>query len=54
MASTRVYGGAYLMWVSVYNRLLFELQLARIISTSFDAHSAIVITVNFTNYDVVN
>ena len=41
------------MWSLVHDRLLFELELARIIPTAFDAHGAIMVTVDFTNYDVV-
>lgn len=38
----------YLMWISVYNRLLLELQLTGVISTALDAHGSIVITIDFT------
>jgi len=41
------------MWSLVDDRLLLELQLARIIPTAFDPHGAIMITIDFTNYDVV-
>lgn len=43
-----------LMWISVYDRLLLELQLARVIATASDAHGAIMITINFSQYNVVN
>ena len=36
-----------LMWVSVYNRLLFELELAGVSATALDPHGSIVIAINF-------
>ena len=44
---------AYLMGIPIYYRLLFELKLAGIVSAAFDSHGAIMITVNFTDYNVV-
>lgn len=45
---------AYLMWISIYDRLFLELELAGVLATAFDSHGAIVITVNFSQYDIVN
>lgn len=41
------------MWVSVNDRLLLELEFARVIATAPNAHGAIVITINFPKYDIV-
>lgn len=43
----------YLMWITVYYRLLFELELARILSSALDAHGTIMITIDLTKDDVV-
>ena len=41
------------MGISIYDRLLLELELARVIATAFDAHCAIVITVDFPKNNIV-
>lgn len=41
------------MRVSVNDGLLFELELAGVSAAALDAHSAIVITVNLSQYDIV-
>lgn len=41
------------MRISVYDRLLLELELAGVITAAFYAHGAIMITIDFTNYDIV-
>ena len=38
----------YLMWISVYDRLFLELELAWVIATALDAHGAIMVTIDFT------
>jgi hypothetical protein len=41
------------MGIPVYDGLLLELELARIFSTALDTHGSVVITINFTKYNVV-
>lgn len=41
------------MWIPVYDGLLLEFELARVSTTASYAHGAIMITIYFTNYDVV-
>lgn len=41
------------MGISIYDRLLLELELARVIATASDAHGAIVITIDFTKNNIV-
>jgi hypothetical protein len=39
--------------IPVYDGLLLELELAGVVSTALDAHCSIVVTINFTKYNVV-
>lgn len=41
------------MWIPVYYRLLLEFELARVSTTAFYTHGAVMITIDFTNNDVV-
>lgn len=41
------------MWVPVYDRLLLEFEFAGVSTTAFYAHGAIVVTIDFSNYDVI-
>lgn len=41
------------MWVPVYDGLFLEFEFARVCTTAFYAHGAVVIAVDFTNYDVI-
>jgi hypothetical protein len=36
------------MWISVYDGLLLELELAGVIATAPDAHGSIMVTIDFT------
>ena len=45
---------SYLVWIAIYNWLFFKFKLAGVLATSIDAHCAIMVTVNFANYDIVN
>jgi hypothetical protein len=41
------------MGIPVYDGLLLELELAGVVSAALDAHCSIVVTINFTKYNVV-
>ena len=43
----------YLVWIAINYRLFFEFKLAGVLATPIDTHCAIVITINFANYDIV-
>lgn len=41
------------MWVPVYDRLLLEFEFAGVSTTAFYAHGAIMVTIDFSNYNVI-